>query len=55
MKIVTEARKVIRPMLRARVFAGFARIPSAVDAYTAHRRTTDFFRRSGTAWTRSLN
>ena len=55
MKIASKVRKLIRPMLRARVFAGFARMAGAVDPRIAHRRTTDFFRSSGAAWTRSLS
>ena len=54
MKIASTVRKVIRPLLRARVSAAFAKIASAVDARTAHRRTKEFFRSSGAAWTRSL-
>ena len=55
MKIVSKVGKMVRLTLRARVAAAFARIAGAVDAPTAHRRTTDFYRSSGAAWTRSLN
>jgi len=53
-KIVSKSRKLVRLTLRARVAAAFARIAGAVDARTAQRRTNDFYRSSGTAWTRSL-
>jgi len=55
MKIVRKMLEPGRLKLRARVAAAFARIAGAVDARTAQRRTTDFYRSSGAAWTRSLN
>ena len=55
MQIVTKMSKLVRPMLRNRVFAAFAKIASAVDARTAHLRTKEFFRRGRGDWTRSLN
>ena len=55
MKIVSKVRKLVRLTLRARVAAAFAKIAGAVDARTAQRRTMDFYRSSGAAWTRSLN
>jgi len=55
MKIVNRVRKPIRLTLRARVAAAFARIAGAVDARTALRKTKDFYRSSGAAWTRSLS
>ncbi len=55
MKIVSKGRKLVRLTLRKRVAAAFAKIAGAVDARTAQRRTKDFYRSSGTAWTRSLN
>ena len=55
MKFARTVRKMVRPTLRARIFAAFAKIASAVDERTAHRRTREFFRSSGAAWTRSLS
>ena len=55
MKIVHGMRKDVRSTLRARVVAAFAKIASAVNVGTAHRRTMDFYRSSGAAWTRSLS
>ncbi len=55
MKIVSKVRKLVRLTLRARVAAAFAKIAGSVDAQTAQRRTMDFYRSSGAAWTRSLN
>ena len=55
MKIVSKVRNPVRLTLRARVAAAFAKIAGAVDARTAQRRTRDFYRSSGAAWTRSLN
>ena len=55
MKIVNKVRKIVRDALRARVVAAFAKIASAVNVGTAHRRTMDFYRSSGAAWTRSLS
>jgi hypothetical protein len=55
MKIVNRVRKLVRLTLRARVAAAFARIAGAVDARTALRKTKNFYRSSGAAWTRSLN
>ncbi len=40
--------------LRARVAATFRKIARAVDERTANRKTHDFYRSSGAAWTRSL-
>jgi len=54
MKIVTKVRKQVRLTLRARVAAAFTKIAGAVDSRTAQRRTNDFYRSSGAAWTRSL-
>ena len=54
MKVVSNVRKLVRLALRARVAEAFARIAGAVDARTAQRRTSDFYRSSGAAWTRSL-
>ena len=53
MKIVSKVGKLVRLTLRERVAAAFARIAGAVDARTAQRRTKDFYRSSGAAWTRS--
>jgi len=55
MKIVNRARKLVRLTLRGRVAAAFARIAGAVDARTAFRKTKDFYRSSGAAWTHFLN
>ena len=55
MKIVSKMPRPGRLTLRARVAAAFARIAGAVDAGTAQRRTKDFYRAGGAAWTRSLN
>jgi len=55
MKIVNRVRKLIRLTLRARVAAAFGRVAGAVDARTALRKTKDFYRSSGAAWTRSLS
>jgi hypothetical protein len=55
MKIVYRPGKLGRFTLRARIAAAFAKIAGAVDARTANRRTTDFYRSSGAAWTRSLS
>ena len=55
MTMVSKVRKLVRPMLRERVAAAFAKIAGAVDARTAQRRTKDFYRSSGAAWTLSLN
>ena len=55
MKIVSKVRKLVRLTLRARVAAAFAKIAGAVDARTAQRRTKNFYRLSGAAWTLSLN
>jgi len=55
MRIANSVRKLVRLTLRARVAAAFAKIASAVDARTAHARTSNFYRSSGAPWTRSLN
>jgi hypothetical protein len=55
MKIANHVGKLVRLTLRARVAAAFGKIAGAVDARTAHRKTKDFYRSSGAAWTRSLN
>jgi hypothetical protein len=55
MKIANRMRKIIRDSLRARVGAAFAKVASAVNVGTAHRRTVDFYRSSGADWTRSLS
>jgi len=55
MKIVNRVRKLVPLTLRLRVAAAFARIAGAVDARTAFRKTKDFYRSSGAAWTHSLN
>ena len=55
MKIGNTMRKIIRDTLRARVGAAFAKVASAVNVGTAHRRTIDFYRSSGADWTRSLS
>lgn len=41
--------------VRARVAAAFLKVTRAVDERTAHRKTRDFYRSSGAAWTRCLN
>jgi hypothetical protein len=55
MKIGRKVGKLVRVTLRERVAAAFAKISGAVDARTAQRRTRDFYRSGGAAWTRSLN
>ena len=55
MKIVSKSGNLVRLTLRGRVAAAFARIAGAVDARTAQRRTKNFYRLSGAAWTLSLN
>jgi hypothetical protein len=55
MKIAHQVRKLVRLTLRARVAAAFGKIAGAVDARMAHRKTKEFYRSSGAAWTRCLN
>jgi len=55
MKIANHVGKLVRSKLRASVAAAFRKIARAVDERTAHRKTKDFYRSSGAAWTRSLN
>ncbi len=43
-----------RRSLRARVTAAFGKIAHGVDERTAHRKTREFYRSSGAAWTRQL-
>ena len=54
MKSKNRSGKRLGSTLRARVAATFRKIARAVDARTAHRKTQDFYRSSGAAWTRSL-
>jgi len=55
MKSTNRIGKPGRRTLRARVAAAFRRIARAVDERTAHRKTQDFYRSSGAAWTRGLS
>ena len=54
MKSSKRVGKTLGFTLRARVAATFRKIARAVDERTAHRKTHDFYRSSGAAWTRSL-
>jgi hypothetical protein len=55
MKIASQIDKLVRRTIRASVVAAFRKIAGAVDARTAHRKTKDFYRSSGAAWTRCLS
>ena len=55
MKITTQVSKLSRVTLRGRVATAFRKIAGAVDARMAHRKTKDFYRSGGAAWTRCLN
>ncbi len=47
--------KPVRRALRARVAAAFRKIARATDGRTAYRKTLDFYRSSGAAWTLALS
>ena len=55
MKIASNLEKLVGRRLRARVAAAFRKMAGAVDARTAYRKTKEFYRSSGAAWTRCLN
>ena len=54
MKSTNRVSKTVRRTLRTRVAAAFHKFAHGVDKQTAHRRTLDFYRSSGAAWTQRL-